>query len=223
MQETQIREPLHMKWWFWLSIFFITAFVVNATTVHQSKSYLISKIPNDGGVFTIEDITVMSALKIDSIFDTDNIFLVGEDLPSGVYFAMTKSDEMGYLLLLDSSVVNVEAVIWQKHFESHEIITLVDGMFVKSRNVSMFPVEEAVISGFSDNVLAAGTYRVGKDIPPGIYTLFPGLDEVGFVEFFSSSDVTNSVTSFSKNFNEPTTLAFNTGDYVRFLRAEIRK
>lgn len=241
MSDTHVKEPLYMKWWVWVTIFLITAFIVNYT----ADDVVINEDPLDNvdPVVVHEDDDVLDeeaaqtiALLTDNIENGETIehedegddrapitFSVGTDLPAGEYFVMAYTENLGYVLLTRSRQLTRDELIWQKHFENHAIIYIREGDYLTTKNATLIPVEDAIIPNFEEGVLQAGTYRVGVDIPPGVYTLFPTHDKHGFFSTAATSHQLNAHTIQQRNFNEPITIALNTGDYLTMLRAEIRK
>jgi len=231
-----VKEPLYMKWWVWIAIFLVTAFIVNYTTddvkVNEDPPTHEELIIVDENIDLTYEETALSAAIIDD-FDDEQMndhddhapvtFSVGTELPAGEYFVLTQENTLGYVLLTRSRQLTAEEIIWQKHFENHTIIYIRADEYLTTKNATLIPVENAIIPNFEDGVLQAGTYRIGIDIPPGVYTLFPTDDKHGFFSTAATSHQLNAHTIQQRNFNEPITIALNTGDYFTMLRAEIRK
>lgn len=229
-----MKEPIYMKWWAWIGVFILTAFVVNYTT---DDSYEIIAIKYDNNIDSAlaeptdleESLAVIAITKAyeqeNSLFDysTPTTFLVGTDIPTGEYFVMTSVSDFGYVLLTRSQTLNVHEIIWQKHFENHAIINLLEGEYLTIKNATLIPIDDAIVPNFESGTLQSGTYRVGIDIPPGIYTLFPLENKTGFFEVAASSHHLEAHINQRRNFTEPITIALNIGDYLTLMRAEIKK
>lgn len=223
MAVNEDKLPLYMKWWVWILIFLVTAVIVNYTADYiddyarksNSPASLVMKFEN----IENNDLTV-TALVSPPVATT---FLVGNDFPAGEYFVQVNVDGFGYLLLTRSKNLVYSEIIWQQHLENHTIINLVDGHYLTTKNITLIPVDSAVVPNFDEGILPAGTYRVGKDIPPGVYTLFPLEDKTGFFSTAATSNYLDAHIFTKQNFNEPITIALNLGDYLTFIRAEIRK
>jgi len=221
------KEPIYMKWWVWIIIFLITAIIVNYTTEEakppQQTGQYTSTQPQPDADPQEEELAAQVMRNITNDQREPATFLIGPDLPAGEYFVMAGTGEFGYLLLTRTQHLDVSDLIWQKHFENHTIITLQDNQYLTVKNATLLPIDDAIVPNFENNRLLAGTYRVGIDIPPGIYTLFPSEDQVGFFEITDSSQFLISHVRERRNFNEPVIIALNLGDYLTFMRAEIQK
>jgi len=236
------KEPIYMKWWLWVSIFIITAFIVNYTTDDAVEQ--VDNPAEAGAVIAEEDemeeepvldeetMQVMVAAHLNDETAEEDLavddgapatFAVGDALPAGEYFVFTRDDGFGYVLLTRRRDLTPGELIWQRHFENHTMIYIRDGEYLTTKNATLIPIDDAIVPNFEDGVLQAGTYRVGVDIPPGVYTLFPVADKVGFFSTASTSHQLNAPTTAQRNFSEPITISLNTGDYFTMLRAEIRK
>ena len=221
------KDAIYMKWWIWVIIFLVTAVIVNYTSETANpqieKDYAIQVYPLSDDAISNEE-EVVPAMGYTRLNDRNpTTFLIGTDIPTGEYFVMANIGEFGYLLLTRSPYLEVSEIIWQKHFENHSIVNLQDGLYLTVKNATLLPVDDAIVPNFENNRLLAGTYRVGIDIPPGIYTLFPTEDKNGFFEITDSSHFLASQVRERRNFSEPVTIALNLGDYLTFMRAEIQK
>lgn len=229
------KEPIYMKWWAWVIIFLLTAFIVNYNdqpiTLYEEQ--ITDMLPNvdihvvrDENLYAEETETALVIEIIDDEaedYDTPATFLVGVDIPEGEYFVMTGEDKLGYVLLTRSQNLAVYEIIWQKHFENHTMINLRAGEYLTTKYATLIPIDDAIVPNFENGTLRSGMYRVGKDIPPGVYTLFPHENKVGYLEVATSSHYLDSHTTGRRNFSEPITIALGIGDYFAFMRAEIRK
>jgi hypothetical protein len=234
------KEPLYMKWWVWIAIFLVTAVIVNYTTDDVKMNE--DSPTNDDFIIVDEEMDLIdkeTALSVgiidhlenrevnehvDDIDDQTPVTLsIGTELPAGEYFVLTQKEVLGYVLLTRSRHLTPEEIIWQKHFENHTLIYIREGEYLTTKNATLIPVDRAIVPNFEDGILKAGTYRVGIDIPPGVYTLFPTHDRIGFFSTAATSHQLNAHTIQQRNFNEPITIALNTGDYFTMLRAEIKK
>lgn len=222
------NEPLYMKWWVWVSIFFTTALFVHYVadeigTIYEEKNQLLQH----DIYHAREAIPVMGVASEEDLPKTiktsSTTFLIGTDLPVGEYFVLAGEGLFGYVLLTRSPLLKPQEIIWQKHFENHTIVNLLEGEFLTAKNVTLIPVDDAIVPNFKNNTLQPGTYRVGKDIPPGIYTLFPFDDKTGYFFTATSSFCLEAHVTARQNFDEPITIALNVGDYFTMMRAEIRK
>jgi len=215
------KEPLYKKWWAWIVLFLITALIVNWTNDHvdyiQTEDNEVDVLP------VLAPATDDSYPEEEPSTDQPLTFTIGSDLPAGEYLALAQDDSPGYLLSTRSRDLIVSEIIWQKHFENHTIVTIHDNEFITTNNVTLLLIDDAVVPNFIDGILQAGTYRVGIDVPPGIYTLFPKDEQVGYFRTSTSSHPIHAHVIHQQNFTEPITIALNEGDYFTMMRAEIRK
>jgi len=238
MADINNKEPIYMKWWAWVAIFLITAVIVNYNTTEIPEHETTQSTTTTNTAATQENLTdrdntiaVMAPANVNTDetpnnptnYNTPATFLVGTDIPIGEYFVMAGGDEYGYILLTRTRKLDVPEIIWQKHFENHTIINLRAGEYLTTKNATLIPIEDAIVPNFENSTLQSGTYRVGVDIPPGIYTLYPLEDKIGYFETATSSHYLEAHTVQKKNFSEPITIALNIGDYFTLTRAEIKK
>jgi len=229
------KQPLYMKWWIWISIFFVTAFLVNYLEnrreinqadilSHQTRDvFLVVDDLDSDSDFTLDDENFDYFLHSSGLNVSHVAFKVGVDIPTGVYLAIAHHANFGYILITSGPSNDINHLLWQKHFENHSIIELNEGEFITAVHTTLIPIDDATIIGFVDGILRAGTYKVGRDIPPGVYTLFPHDYQTGFFETTTSSHSKSNSVLQSRNFDEAITIALNYGDYLSFKRAEIRK
>ena len=232
-----IKEPIYMKWWAWVTVFLITAVIVNYTTEDVPGYEEMKDIVDAGNIQEDQmyDDEVIAAMAIIDDVDNDELqddpvdykspatFLVGCDIPVGEYFVSSGEGKFGYILLTRTRNLDVHEIIWQKHYENHTIINLRAGEYLTTKNATLIPVDEAIVPNFEDGILRSGTYRVGVDIPPGVYTLFPLVNKIGYFSTATSSNYLEAHIIQRRNFSEPITIALNIGDYLTFMRAEIKK
>ena len=226
-----------MKWWAWMIVFLITAFIVHYTaedaSYKETKNHVdIYIVPNDHS-YDEETVFVMAPVANDLLRDESHdetvdyhapaTFLVGVDIPIGEYFVMAGVGELGYVLLTRSRDLTIHEIIWQKHFENHTMINLREGEYLTTKNATLIPIDDAIIPNFENGILRSGTYRVGIDIPPGVYTLFPLENKMGYFSTATSSHYLEAHTVQRRNFSESITIALNIGDYFTLMRAEIKK
>lgn len=219
----EVKKPIYMKWWVWILIFLLTAVVANYAT-DVKLDYVIDPDIDAGEIIPYQIIpTTTAATAVVADYHSPVTFLIGDDFPAGEYFVIARTGEIGYLLLSNNRSLTTEEVTWQMHFEHHTFITLIDGMLLTTKNATLIPVENAVVPTFENNILTAGTYRVGIDIPVGVYKIFPTDDQIGFFATANSSREILTETIQARNFSSPITIALNDGDYFVLLRGEIRK
>lgn len=237
MSDVNAKEPFYMKWWVWVTIFLMTAFIVNYTADHVEDSPVGDDlmVAHEEANFSYEETALTMAMMVDvedeeATVNEDDIdyhapvtFSVGTEIPAGEYLVLTREKGLGYVLLTRNRQLTRDEIIWQKHFENHTIIYIREGEYLTTKNATLIPVDDAIVPNFKDGLLHAGTYRVGVDIPPGVYTLFPTNDRSGFFSTAATSHQLSAHIIQQRNFNEPITIALNTGDYFTMLRAEIRK
>lgn len=238
MSDANAKEPLYMKWWVWMACFLITAFIVNDRSDHideDASAGVDLTVTYDEADLSDEKTSLTIAMEADTedndsrVQETDIdyqapvTFSVGTELPAGEYYVLARTEAPGYVLLTRSRQLTRDEIIWQKHFENHTIIYLRKDEYLTTKNATLIPIDDAIVPNFEEGVLQAGTYRVGIDIPPGVYTLFPIDNKRGYFSTAATSHQLSAHTLQQRNFTEPITIALNTGDYFTMLRAEIRK
>jgi len=227
----EVREPIYMKWWAWIAIFLLTAVIVNHNTkdIPPYEETIVDILPSEDLyeeallAMTMIDEDESESLDDAICYDAPVTFLIGTEIPEGEYFVMSQTGKFGYVLLTRSKNLNVHEIIWQKHFENHTIVSLRAGVYLTTKNTTLIPIDDAIIPNFENSKLHSGTYRVGIDIPPGVYTLFPLENKIGYFSTATSSHYLEAHTVQRRNFSEPITIAINIGDYFTLMRAEIRK
>ena len=228
-----IREPIYMKWWAWIAVFLLTAVIVNYTTKDVLEYEGMNDVVDNDAMEEDQmyDEVIAAVAIIDdeksqddpADFNSPATFLIGCDIPIGEYFVMSGESEFGYILLTRTPNLDIHEIIWQMHFENHTIINLRAGEYLTTKNATLIPVDDAIIPNFENGILHSGTYRVGVDIPPGVYTLFPLENKIGYFSTATSSHYLEAHIVQRRNFSEPITIALNIGDYFTFMRAEIKK
>jgi len=220
MEVKKEKEPLYKKWWAWIALFLITALIVNWT---NDRTDQLQAEDDQDALPVLAPVADDANCEKESITDHPLTFAIGLHLPAGEYLALAQEGRLGYILSTRSRELMVSEVIWQKHFENHTIVTIHDDEFVTTNNVTLILIDDAIVPNFVNGTLQAGTYRIGIDIPPGIYTLFPKEEQVGYFSTHTSSRPIDAHIIHQQNFNEPITIALNEGDYFTMMRAEIRK
>jgi len=211
------KEPLYKKWWAWIIVFLISAVIIN----HIENLETSTNVDTDANDEDVIPVTVRPPTPEPPI--NDGTFVVGTDLKAGEYFIIANENRLGYVLLTRERDLVVDTIIWQRHFENHTFVTVQDGEFLTIKNATLIHSDNAVVPGFNEGRLNGGTYRVGKDIPAGIYTLFPTEDQEGYFFIATSSRHVDAHIINRQNFAEPIAVLLNDGEYLTFLRAEIRK
>ena len=224
-----------MKWWAWIAVFLITAVIVNFTTEEMSNYEGEKDIVDINKEVKMNGDELMAVMApIDNVdtgeseepedYTRPSTFLVGCDIPVGEYFVMSgEGGKFGYILLTRTRNLDVREIIWQKHFENHTIINLREREYLTTKNSTLIPIDDAIVPNFENGILHSGTYRVGVDIPPGVFTLFPLKNKIGYFSTATSSHYLEAHIVQRRNFSEPITIALNIGDYFTFMRAEIKK
>ena len=215
------KETIYKKWWAWCVLFLMTATVVymrdrNSHTYVENNQQMINETMKP--VFSS-----MVDFPKDMTETAITTWQIDVDLAAGEYFVLANENKLGYVLVTRNERLNPETLIWQKYIENHSIMTFESEQFVTLRDVQLIPIDEALVPGFEDDRLQAGSYRIGIDIPSGMYTFFPETGKVGYLFVATSSIGIEAHIIRRETFDEPLSLVVNDGDYLTFMRATIRR
>ncbi len=96
------------------------------------------------------------------------MYLVGTDLPAGVYYVHPSEESCYYEVFSDSYT---ERCLFNDYFETFSYVELKEGEYISIERGTMLPAKDAPKPIAQDGKYSAGCYLVGQDIPAGTYTL----------------------------------------------------
>lgn len=144
---------------------------------HVFDEGVVSQHPslNDEGILTYtctlcgnkKDQVIAKLNLKDYTYNSGN-YMVGTDIPGGLYVLYSDTDA-GYFKL--SSDSNGNKIVSNDNFGRYTYVNLVEGLYLELSNcVAISFLDDFVFSPF-DNQYGGGTYLVGKDLAPGKYKL----------------------------------------------------
>ncbi len=150
----------------------------------------------------------------------DEILLVGEDIPSGIYkliadaptafYRISASSQPDFIEIKDNDVFSNFTYV---KIENGEYLTLVDAKAI--------PLEEAPVTSFENvSTHKNAKYLVGKDISAGTYTVYP--DKIhGYIEVSNSPISSPSNTVLSNYFSSPVSVSLSNGQFFKISQSKI--
>lgn len=144
----------------------------------------------------------------------EGTYIVGVDIPQGEYQVRT-TGLMGNVGIYSNDTYNIlDALISGSPIISNNYIILENDEYLKiDANTYLIPIEQAL--PYENNFLAYGTYKVGFDIPAGVYEVVSNVGEGYFkrvTEPISSESFGKTIESDNSFTNAYVTL--NDGEYI---------
>lgn len=96
------------------------------------------------------------------------MYLVGTDIPAGVYYIEVNDSSCYYEVLSDA---HAENCLFNDYFETFQYVELKEGEYFSLERGTMVPAKDAPKPEPVNGKYSAGCYLVGQDIPAGTYTL----------------------------------------------------
>lgn len=98
--------------------------------------------------------------------------LVGEDVAPGIYYLSSEND-YGYFEICSDDSGLEDSIIYNDSFPKNYYIELEEGQYLYlGEEVDLIPLAEAPKPPVpQDNILPAGMYLIGRDLPEGSYTI----------------------------------------------------
>ena len=227
---TTNKEPIYKKWWAWAGLFIIIATFINAQEARE-KEAVISNVnenvydsdhdqPIEVGIDDYEASVTDSDVVL-ACCQQNTVFRVGSDIPPGEYFIQAKEGAHALVQVSTDGSGYVGSIISNKLFTTHSFITLFEGEYLIVERATIERADEADVPTFSDGILGDGVYRVGKDIPAGIYQIQPTTDVAGYYQISSDSRGTASEIISNSNFSHELTITLEEGQYLTLTRAQL--
>lgn len=122
---------------------------------------------NSDNISNIDDIKDPDELpKTENKYSNDK-FLVGSDIPAGEYFITVEETGEGSYAIFENA--QAEGVIAFSVFENNAFVSVEEGQYIELVNAYGVPIAETPNMVPEDGTYNTGMYRVGIDIPAGIY------------------------------------------------------
>ena len=141
---------------------------------------------------------------------------VGKDIPAGEYVAIGD----GYVELAPDSSGNLMNIITNENVINRYYITIHDGEYLKIKgNLKLYEAENAPKVDLSKEILSAGQYKVGVDLPEGEYVVQSKGN--GYVEVAKSSrgDILHNELMKA---DDRMYVTVKNGQYLKIRRAELK-
>ena len=220
------KEPIYTKWWAWVGLFIIVATIVNAHEERTRETGIFDMYNYDFGV----PIQVGTEDYEDYVSDEDSVavccqhnttFRVGSDLPPGEYFIEAKEGTHAFVQLATDGSGATGSIITNKLFSTHSFITVKEGEYLTVERATITPASEAIVPTFADGILTDGVYRVGIDIPAGVYTIQAITNVAGYYQISTNSRGVVSEIISNHNFSDEVTVTVEEGHYLTLIRAQL--
>jgi len=211
-----MKEPIYKKWWAWIGLLLITSIMIhqNDTAVYEE---LVAVFEQEEAISLCCD----ESSSLDLATLGDGFLLVGTDFPPGEYFLKAHENTHGYVMLARDSSGSVDSIITNKNFRTHSFITVHEGEYLAVERATLIHADEAVVPTFTDGVLGDGVYRVGIDIPAGVYRVVPTSNVAGYYQIATDSRGTASNIVSNANFSEEISITLLEGQYLTLTRSQI--
>lgn len=231
------KQPLYKKWWAWIILFIILATIVNSREARMREAAL-SLVDEE-----IEPVTTQSideethSIQADEIvtpeFDHEDadiigaccqtipFLVVGIDLDPGEYFIQAEHQTHAFLQLAEHQLDGSNNMITTKLIPTHAFMTVNEGEHLRLERGTLIQASEAVVPTFIAGVLGDGMYRVGTDIPPGVYQIEPISDIAGYYQIAADSRGIASNIIENQNFSQETSIILEDGQYLTLLRGKL--
>jgi flagellar hook assembly protein FlgD len=239
------------KWWFWVvSAVFLIIIILTATNpngnVTQENSDGTKRQTVTGTTSAAETkptvtatdknalTTTSAAITSETTFEPsvvssyrEGTYKVGTDMPPGEYKVFSGSKDLdAYIEVAKDSTASIESIIANALFRTFLYITVEEGQYLKMRNCSAVPSEEAPVYTPVNGEYREGMYKVGIDIPAGEYKV--NVDEnasldVGYIEVSRDSTLTLNSIIANEIFENSTYITVEEGQYLSMRDAVIKE
>lgn len=155
------------------------------------------------------------------------MYKVGQDIPAGEYklYSTGSFTGLSYFEIDKDSSNTLESIIANDNFYSFTYVTVSDGQYFKFTDARAVPVSEAAPSEPEDGKYSSGMYKVGFDIPPGEYQVYPEENSTlgyGYYEITAASTHSLDDIVANENFESPRYITLKEGQYVKLSDAYIK-
>lgn len=149
-------------------------------------------------------------------------FKIGEDIPPGVYMISPISDTIGYYRITSSSDPALINIIENDIFSEITYVQVNSGEYLTLISSELTPFEDINPSNLNIESVLNGKFLVGKDIPPGEYSIFPYIN-YGYVEVTNNLRGAQEDTLKKSYFDKPLKIVLSEGQFIRISAAYLRK
>lgn len=154
----------------------------------------------------------------------DGTYEVGVDIPAGEYVLLPDAEESGsYAVRSSAEQDTTDNLIDYDTTSQRDYLTVEEGQYLTIRSCVVIPSDKAPAVDISSGVIPHGTYKVGKDIPAGEYTLRCYSNSRGMFTVRNSSQITDkdSTVVMSGTFDDVASVTVEEGQYLSVGGAEI--
>jgi len=146
-------------------------------------------------------------------------YKVGSDIPAGDYVLIANGGSAYFQISTDSSGT-LDSIIANDNFTSRSIVSVGEGQYFEFRGCSAYPYAQAPAVQPKDNVLEAGMYKVGTDIPAGEYKV-ESTGSSGYLEVSSNSSHSLNAIVANDNFQGSKYITVKDGQYLKLSYAKL--
>jgi hypothetical protein len=122
--------------------------------------------------------------------------------------------------LTKNSTGTLESIIANDNIQNRSILTIKTGEYFTIKNATAYPIAAAPKVTAENNVLPAGMYKVGVDIPAGEYKITA--DGSGYVEVSTSSRHQIESIVSNDNFTGEKYVTIKAGQYIKLTNASLK-
>lgn len=150
----------------------------------------------------------------------DKVYKIGTDLPAGEYYIKATSYSM-YVEIASDNSGDIESIVGNLNTQGGIYVTVHNGEYLKIVDGKLYELKNMPDVDKKNGYLTEGQYKVGTDIPAGVYTIEP-INGWGYFELTSDSrhDLFNIITN--DNFEETTTVTLSDGQYIELTNAKLK-
>jgi hypothetical protein len=157
----------------------------------------------------------LSAPRASAAWSSEGRYLVGTDIPAGLYY-IEATNGFGFYEVASDSSGSFESIITNDIFSTWSFIEVKDGEFLYFERAKAAPSSDIVpITARGD-----GIYRVGYDIPPGTYTLQSTTAYLAYAAVLKSTRGSGNIIE-NELFEGQYSISAQIGEFLEVSNAEI--
>jgi hypothetical protein len=186
------------------------------TIAYQSFDSFVFVTVNNGESFTVSNARFTASENapipaMDGIWYDAEEYRVGIDLPAGDYYVKA-TDSYSYIKLYTTSSLTYTDSIVNRSVSSFGYITVKDGEYLLLDDAKICALSDApTVSADARGRYAAAMYRVGVDIPAGVYYIQPEEDSCYYAV---TDNMRTDDCLFNDYFTESRYVALKDGEYI---------